>query len=127
MAILLKGSRQPIAPWEQAAHLLDYGYATSAGTKIGDLIDPDPSLLPPSPMPTPCGAASPLIAAADALPVRIGVAVIGTIIVFMLIMGARSINRRTVRGGRPAATTWQLPRAGDLSLEEVDHLVGVGG
>ncbi|MCB0943882.1 MAG: D-alanyl-D-alanine carboxypeptidase, partial [Mycobacterium sp.] len=49
VAILLKGSRQPIAPWEQAAHLLDYGYATSAGTKIGDLIDPDPSLLPPKP------------------------------------------------------------------------------
>ncbi|MCB0937217.1 MAG: serine hydrolase [Mycobacterium sp.] len=99
VAILLKGSRQPIAPWEQAAHLLDYGYATSAGTKIGDLIDPDPSLLPPKPDADAVRAASPLIAAADALPVRIGVAVIGTIIVFMLIMGARSINRRTVRGG----------------------------
>jgi D-alanyl-D-alanine carboxypeptidase (penicillin-binding protein 5/6) len=31
---------------------------------------------------------------ADALPVRVGVAFVGTIIVFCLIMGARSLNRR---------------------------------
>ncbi|WP_252989930.1 hypothetical protein, partial [Mycobacterium avium] len=31
---------------------------------------------------------------ADALPVRVGVAVIGTIVVFTLIMMARSMNRR---------------------------------
>jgi D-alanyl-D-alanine carboxypeptidase (penicillin-binding protein 5/6) len=31
---------------------------------------------------------------ADALPVRVGVAVIGTVIVFGLIMVARSMNRR---------------------------------
>ena len=29
------GTRQPIAPWEQAARLLDYGYATAPGTKVG--------------------------------------------------------------------------------------------
>ena len=97
VAVLLRGTRQPIAPWEQAAHLLDYGFATPPGTKIGNLIDPDPSLMPPKPDADAVKAASPLIPAADALPVRIGVAVIGTIIVFVLIMGARSINRKPVR------------------------------
>jgi serine-type D-Ala-D-Ala carboxypeptidase (penicillin-binding protein 5/6) len=97
VAVLMRGTRQPIAPWEQAAHLLDYGFATPPGTKIGNLIDPDPSLMPPKPDADAVRAASPLIPAADALPVRIGVAVIGTIIVFVLIMGARSINRKPVR------------------------------
>jgi D-alanyl-D-alanine carboxypeptidase (penicillin-binding protein 5/6) len=32
---------------------------------------------------------------ADALPVRVGVAIIGTIVVFGLILVARSTNRRT--------------------------------
>jgi serine-type D-Ala-D-Ala carboxypeptidase (penicillin-binding protein 5/6) len=100
VAVLMRGTRQPIAPWEQAAHLLDYGFATPPGTKVGNLIDPDPSLMPPKPDADAArAAASPLIPAADALPVRIGVAVIGTIIVFVLIMGARSINRKPVRGG----------------------------
>ncbi|WP_328352072.1 D-alanyl-D-alanine carboxypeptidase [Mycobacterium sp. NBC_00419] len=99
VAVLLRGTRQPIAPWEQAAHLLDYGFATPPGTAVGTLIDPDPSLKPPKPDADAAKAtAAPLIPAADAMPVRIGVAVIGTGIVFMLIMGARSINRRPVRG-----------------------------
>jgi serine-type D-Ala-D-Ala carboxypeptidase (penicillin-binding protein 5/6) len=34
------------------------------------------------------------VPSADALPVRVGVAVIGTVIVFGLIMAARSMNRR---------------------------------
>src|SRR6267154_3337544 len=45
MAVLLHGTRQPIAPWEQAAHLLDYGFSTGQGTQIGSLIEPDPSLM----------------------------------------------------------------------------------
>ena len=95
MAILLHGTRQPIAPWEQAAHLLDYGFATPAGTKIGDLIDPDPSLMPPKPDAADAAAANAApILSADAMPVRVGVAVIGTLIVFGLILGARSVNRR---------------------------------
>ena len=47
MAVLMRGTREPIAPWEQAAHLLDYGFATAPGTKVGTLIEPDPSLLAP--------------------------------------------------------------------------------
>jgi len=99
MAVLLHGTRQPIAPWEQAAHLLDYGFSTPAGTQVGNLIEPDPSLITTKPD---AGAdrqgsgaqAAGLVPSADALPVRVGVAVIGTIIVFALIMVARSMNRR---------------------------------
>src|SRR3954467_10117372 len=46
VAVLLRGTRQPIAPWEQAAHLLDYGFATAPGTKVGTLVEPDPALRP---------------------------------------------------------------------------------
>ncbi|GJF08608.1 D-alanyl-D-alanine carboxypeptidase [Mycolicibacterium cyprinidarum] len=98
VAVLLRGTRQPIAPWEQAAHLLDYGYATAPGTKVGTLVEPDPSLLTAKPDPaaeantlTTASAAVPDI---NAMPVRVGVGVVGTIIVFSLIMGARALNRR---------------------------------
>jgi D-alanyl-D-alanine carboxypeptidase (penicillin-binding protein 5/6) len=95
--VLLHGTRQPIAPWEQAAHLLDYGFATAPGTKVGTLIEPDPSLLAPKPD----AAGSPAAAQAsaslpdiDAMPVRVGVGIVGAVVVFGLIMGARSLNRR---------------------------------
>jgi D-alanyl-D-alanine carboxypeptidase (penicillin-binding protein 5/6) len=96
VAVLLRGTRQPIAPWEQAAHLLDYGFATAPGTKVGTLIEPDPSLV--APKPDAVGSAGVNAAAAlpdiDAMPVRVGVGIVGTVIVFGLIMGARSLNRR---------------------------------
>ena len=99
VAVLMRGTRQPIAPWEQAAHLLDYGFATPPGTKVGALIDPDPSLLPkPADDAAISAHAAPLLPGADALPVRVGVAVVGTVIVFSLIMVARQLNR-----GRRAA------------------------
>ncbi len=97
VAVLLRGTRQPIAPWEQAARLLDYGFATPPGTTVGDLVDPDPSLLPKPDAAVSTKAAA-LLPAADTVPVRIGVAVVGTMIVFALIMAARSMNR-----GRRAA------------------------
>ena len=100
VAVLMRGTRQPIPPWQQAAHLLDYGFSTPPGTKIGDLIDPDPSLKPPKPDPASAvsAKASGVLPEADAVPVRVGVGVIGTLIVFGLIMMARSINRRPARG-----------------------------
>jgi D-alanyl-D-alanine carboxypeptidase (penicillin-binding protein 5/6) len=91
VTVLLRGTREPIPPWQQAAHLLDYGYATAPGTKVGTLIEPDPSLIPPKP--EAAISAAPMLSA-DALPVRIGVAVIGTLIVFSLIGFARSLNQR---------------------------------
>jgi serine-type D-Ala-D-Ala carboxypeptidase (penicillin-binding protein 5/6) len=99
MAVLLHGTRLPIAPWQQAAHLLDYGFATVPGTRIGTLIEPDPSLLAANSAngdaaPGTSTNAAAIVPAADALPVRVGVAVIGTVIVFGLILAARSMNRR---------------------------------
>lgn len=97
VAVLLKGTRVPIAPWEQAAHLLDYGFATAPGTKVGTLVDPDPSLIAPKREEPTAAQAAALLPPADALPVRVGVATVGAVIVFMLMMGARSLNRRTIR------------------------------
>ncbi len=102
VAITMRGTRLPDAPWEQAARLLDYGFSTPPGTKVGTLVDPDPSL---APKPDPLAAAAektsakaaPFVDAADATPVRVGVAVVGTIIVLGLIMVARSTNRRRSR------------------------------
>lgn len=99
VAVLLKGTRQPIAPWEQAARLLDYGFASPPGTKVGTLIEPDPSLLPKDPEELSTLDAAKDLAAAlppeDATPVRVGVGVVGSLIVFALIMAARSLNRRS--------------------------------
>jgi D-alanyl-D-alanine carboxypeptidase (penicillin-binding protein 5/6) len=96
VAVLLKGTRQPIAPWEQAAHLLDYGFATAPGTNVGTLIEPDPSLTGSKPGAdgTDPAYAAPALPDVDAMPVRVGVGVVGSVIVFALIMGARSLNRR---------------------------------
>ena len=97
IAVLLHGTRQPIAPWEQTARLLDYGFATPQGTRIGTLIDPDPALLTAKRGGDGRGngaQAAGFLPSADALPVRVGVAVVGTIVVFSLIMAARSTNRR---------------------------------
>ena len=92
----MRGTRLPIPPWQQAAHLLDYGFATAPGTKVGTLIEPDPSLVtaPQKAADDTTLKATAALPAADALPVRVGVAFVGTIIVFCLILGARSLNRR---------------------------------
>lgn len=96
VAVLLRGTRVPIAPWEQAARLLGYGFATAPGTAVGQLIDPDPSLIRTEPDAPDARAAANAAAlpAADATPVRVGVGVVGTLVVFFLIMCARSLNRR---------------------------------
>ena len=97
MAVLMHGTRLPIPPWQQAAHLLDYGFATPAGTKVGTLVDPDPALVAPAAPGQTSDAvtrAAGVPTAADGLPLRVGVAIIGTVIVFCLILVARSINRR---------------------------------
>ncbi|HET9876685.1 MAG TPA: D-alanyl-D-alanine carboxypeptidase, partial [Mycobacterium sp.] len=94
VAVLLHGTRQPVAPWQQAAHLLDYGFATAPGTRVGTLIEPDPALVAPPADAEQTAQAAAAVSPADSLPVRVGVAIIGSIIVFMLIMAARAVNRR---------------------------------
>ena len=100
VVVLLHGTRQPIAPWEQAARLLDYGFATPPGTRVGSLVDPDPSLVDPAGDAGVDNAdvqAAGVASAADALPVRVGVGIVGAILVFCMIMAARSVNRRVPR------------------------------
>jgi D-alanyl-D-alanine carboxypeptidase (penicillin-binding protein 5/6) len=70
---------------------LDYG---SPGTKVGTLIEPDPSLVAPKPDDVAAAQVAAIVPHADILPVRVGVAVIGTIIVLGPIMAARLLNRR---------------------------------
>ena len=73
---MLHGTRVPDAPWEQAARLLDYGFATASGTKVGSLIEPDPSLLTAKEDPAAAGTTTTANAAlpdVNALPVRVGV------------------------------------------------------
>ncbi|GFG72976.1 D-alanyl-D-alanine carboxypeptidase [Mycobacterium botniense] len=97
LVVLLHGTREPIPPWQQAAHLLDYGFATAPGTQIGTLVEPDPALSPAKAAADDTGTLArggPLAHPADAVPIRVGVTVIGTVIVAALIMLARSLNRR---------------------------------
>lgn len=96
VAVMLKGTRVPIAPWEQAARLLDYGFSTPPGTKVGTLIEADPSLAvtKTEEAPDPTAVAATALPPADTLPVRIGVGLVGAIIVFSLMMVARSMNRQ---------------------------------
>ncbi|OBJ32946.1 MULTISPECIES: D-alanyl-D-alanine carboxypeptidase family protein [Mycobacteriaceae] len=99
VAVLLRGTRQPIPPWQQAAQLLDYGFSVPAGTRVGTLIEPDPSLVAArGPADAPNPQAMLLPPSDDTVPVRVGVAIFGTIVVFGLIMGARAVNRRPGRG-----------------------------
>lgn len=96
VAVLLHGTRQPIPPWEQAAHLLDYGFSTPRGTQVGTLVEPDPTLTGGvRPADRQVDAAQVAgTTSGDAMPVRVGVAIIGTLVVLGLIMVARSMNRR---------------------------------
>ena len=96
VAVMLKGTRVPIAPWEQAARLLDYGFATPPGTKVGTLIEADPSLavVKTEEAPDPTAVAATALPPADTVPVRVGVGLVGAIIVFALMMVARSMNRQ---------------------------------
>ena len=96
VAILMHGTRQPIAPWEQAARLLDYGFNVPRGTNVGTLVEPDPSLVAPA-VPAELDAAAAQAAGlppADALPVRVGVAIVGAAVIFCLMLLARTTNRR---------------------------------
>jgi D-alanyl-D-alanine carboxypeptidase (penicillin-binding protein 5/6) len=97
VAVLLHGTRLPIPPWQQAAHLLDYGFATPTGTKVGTLVEPDPALVAPkvpASLNDAAAGAAGVAPSAGSLPVRVGVGVVGGVVVLCLILLARSINRR---------------------------------
>ncbi|MDJ0396543.1 D-alanyl-D-alanine carboxypeptidase family protein [Rhodococcus sp. G-MC3] len=104
---IMKGDVQPIRPWEQAARLLDYGFALRPATSVGTLVQPDEvadvtstrTALPNTTTSTP-GASSGSSERASALEssgdnaIRIGVGVIGVLVVIGLILCARQLSRK---------------------------------
>lgn len=103
MVTLMGGEAKPLRPWEQAAHLLDYGFALDADA-VGSLLEhpdeasaDDAALLaaPPGATDRPGG---PVMASGSdspnsSLAVRAGVGVIGTGVVIGLLGWARRLNR----------------------------------
>ncbi|MBY4128639.1 D-alanyl-D-alanine carboxypeptidase [Rhodococcus fascians] len=104
---IMKGDVLPIRPWEQAARLLDYGFGLGPNDTVGDLVEPQttsavtstrtseatPSLAqPPKTASGSSSRQSEMQAQGDTV-VRIGVGVIGAIVVIGLLWGARRLSR----------------------------------
>ncbi|MGA9870718.1 MAG: D-alanyl-D-alanine carboxypeptidase family protein [Rhodococcus sp. (in: high G+C Gram-positive bacteria)] len=107
---LMKGDVLPIRPWEQAARLLDYGFASAPDTSVGTLAAPDSVGIVTSTRTAAPTTASPpagdvgtftgsserqssLEAGGDTA-VRVGIGIIGALVVLGLLLGARQLNRR---------------------------------
>ncbi|UGT60110.1 D-alanyl-D-alanine carboxypeptidase family protein [Nocardia asteroides] len=97
---LLKADVLPLRPWEQAARLLDYGFAVQRGAGVGAL--PDGSAAPSDGGPTlaapPAGATGdrdmPRTGSDARDRARIFFIAAGVFIVLALLVAARSVNRR---------------------------------
>jgi serine-type D-Ala-D-Ala carboxypeptidase (penicillin-binding protein 5/6) len=46
IVVLMRGEQRPVPMWQQAARLLDYGFALPAGHPVGQLVDQAPSAEP---------------------------------------------------------------------------------
>lgn len=103
---IMKGDVFPIRPWEQAARLLDYGYALPASAAVGTLVQEDsvgdvtstrapvPTLAsPPSENSGSAERESALEFGGDTA-IRIGIGVIGALVVLGLLLWARQLGRR---------------------------------
>jgi serine-type D-Ala-D-Ala carboxypeptidase (penicillin-binding protein 5/6) len=56
IVILMRGEQRPVPMWEQAARLLNYGFALTPGRPVGQLVDGAASLEIAGPAPGPTGA-----------------------------------------------------------------------
>ncbi|MGB6180030.1 MAG: serine hydrolase [Rhodococcus sp. (in: high G+C Gram-positive bacteria)] len=108
---LMNADVRPIRPWEQAARLLDYGFAQPASTSVGSLVEEGatsavsstraPSTATPQTTPertvnaAPSGGAYPGVNDDNDTAIRVGVGVVGLILVIGLVAWARSLTRRT--------------------------------
>ncbi|MGW6695498.1 D-alanyl-D-alanine carboxypeptidase family protein [Rhodococcus sp. NPDC054953] len=94
---LLAADVRPIRPWEQAARLLDHGFALPASTSVGTLVDPGSADAAPAPS---ILLATPPPPAADdhdepgAAPSRVPVLVGGGVVIAALLIGAALLQRR---------------------------------
>nr|WP_314141913.1 D-alanyl-D-alanine carboxypeptidase family protein [uncultured Rhodococcus sp.] len=104
---IMKGDVLPIRPWEQAARLLDYGFALDSSRGVGELVEPrstsavtstrapeaTPTLAqPPASASGSSSRQSEMQAQGDTV-VRIAIGVIGSIVVIGLLWGARRLSR----------------------------------
>ena len=103
----MKGDVLPIRPWEQAARLLDYGFALDSSRGVGELVEPQSTAAVTStraPEATPTLAQPPASASGSSsrqsemqaqgdTVVRIAIGVIGSIVVIGLLWGARRLSR----------------------------------
>ncbi|OZD08469.1 penicillin-binding protein [Rhodococcus sp. 06-235-1A] len=102
---IMKGDVLPIRPWEQAARLLDYGFAMDPNSSVGDLVEPQSTSAVTStraPEATPTLAQPPATASGSRQSemqaqgdtvVRLSIGVIGAIVVIGLLWGARRMSR----------------------------------
>ncbi|OZE33661.1 penicillin-binding protein [Rhodococcus sp. 05-2254-6] len=102
---IMKGDVLPIRPWEQAARLLDYGFALDSSRGVGELVEPQstsavtstraPEATPTLAQPPASGSSSrqsEMQAQGDTV-VRIAIGVLGSIVVIGLLWGARRLSR----------------------------------
>ncbi|OZE73629.1 penicillin-binding protein [Rhodococcus sp. 15-649-2-2] len=104
---IMKGDVLPIRPWEQAARLLDYGFAMDPNDTVGDLVEPQstaavtstraseatPTLAQPPATASGSGFRQSEMQAQGDTVVRISIGVIGAIVVIGLLWGARRLSR----------------------------------
>lgn len=101
LVTLMGGEAKPIRPWEQAARLLDYGYALPASTTVGSLTDrstddssPDVTRTPSAAAPGSISAAPTATDAESDTTDRILIGAVGGVVVIALVAGAVALNRR---------------------------------
>lgn len=104
---IMKGDVLPIRPWEQAARLLDYGFALDPNDTVGELVEPQstaavtstraseatPTLAQPPASASGSGSRQSEMQAQGDTVVRISIGVIGAIVVIGLLWGARRLSR----------------------------------
>ena len=104
---IMKGDVLPIRPWEQAARLLDYGFALDPNATVGDLVEPQstsavtstraaeatPTLAQPPASASGSGSRQSEMQAQGDTVVRISIGVIGALVVIGLLWGARRLSR----------------------------------
>ncbi|GAA4478450.1 D-alanyl-D-alanine carboxypeptidase family protein [Rhodococcus olei] len=103
---LMAGDVLPIRPWEQAARLLDHGFALPAGTSVGELVDPGTQgdaataitlARPPAGSPTPDAVTAAVPPAGSSDVSRAVIAAVGAALTALLVAAAAVVQRRQRR------------------------------
>lgn len=107
---LVHGERTPLQPWQQAAALLDHGFALPPGSGIGRLVTAAPAVTAPDPASTaavpgvaagrsgPVGAAAPAPRSATGVLGTAALALGAALVVVVLLVGIDAVRRRRRTG-----------------------------